>query len=149
MIEVILRESVEQLGRPGEVVRVAPGYARNYLLPRGLAYPATPEHRRQVDIAQRAAQTRLARERSQATALQTRLLGAAIRIAAQAGDNQKLFGAVTAEAIAQAITAAGVPVTKRQIQLADPIHALGAYQVTVRLHPDVQCDVQITVEKAT
>lgn len=146
MIEVILRESVEKLGKSGAIVKVAPGYARNYLLPRGLAYPATPEHRRQVEVEQRSAGNRLVRERAAAEALQARLLAATVRIAARAGEGEKLFGAVTAEAIAQAITAAGVPVAKRQIHLAEPIHALGTYQVQVRLHPEVQCDVSITVE---
>jgi large subunit ribosomal protein L9 len=146
MIEVILREDVEHLGKAGAVVRVKPGYARNYLLPRGLAFEATEGNRKRIAAEQQARQARLAAERLNADQLAAALGALTLTLTAKAGEEGRLFGSVTAQDIAEALASRGFTVDKRRIELEHPIKQLGTHSVTVRLHPDVTAQLQVTVE---
>ncbi|HEX6644508.1 MAG TPA: 50S ribosomal protein L9 [Gemmatimonadales bacterium] len=145
MIEVILRDDVRSLGKAGELVRVKPGYARNYLLPQGLAYEATEGNRKRIAAESKARAARLATEKAGAEAFAATLGGLALTIPAKAGEEGRLFGSVTAQDIAEAIAAAGHEVDRRRIELDQPIRTLGEHTVAVRLHPEVHADVRVTV----
>jgi large subunit ribosomal protein L9 len=144
-MEVILREHVENLGRRGEVVKVAPGYARNYLLPRKLALAVNANNRRQIERERAAAEARDAEERMQAEALGQRVTQTEVEIARRVGENDTLYGSVTSADIAQALLAKGFEIDKRKIQLADPIKALGEYTVAVKVHREVVAQVKVKV----
>src|SRR3712207_682182 len=124
-MEVILREHVDNLGRRGDVVKVAEGYARNYLLPRKLALAVTEANKRQIEREKKVAEVREAEEKQQAEAIAQRITQAEIEIARRVGENDTLYGSVTSADIASALAAKGFEVEKRRIQLADPIKALG------------------------
>jgi large subunit ribosomal protein L9 len=145
MIEVILREDVQSLGRAGALVRVKPGYARNFLLPRGLAYEATEGNKKRIAAETKARESRAAEERLKAQGTADPLAGVAVTIAAKAGEGDRLFGSVTAQDIADALERAGHPVDKRKIELTHPIKQLGEHSVPVRLHSEVQAAVRVTV----
>ena len=145
MIEVILREDVQSLGKAGALVRVKPGYARNFLLPRGLAYEATEGNKKRIAAETRAREARVAEERGKAQESADRLSGVAVTITAKAGEGERLFGSVTAQDIADALERAGHPVDKRKIDLSHPIKQLGEHPVPVRLHAEVQAIVRVTV----
>lgn len=145
MMEVILRDDVRSLGKAGELVRVKPGYARNYLLPQGLAYEATEGNRKRIAAETKARDTRLAAERSTAEAFAQTLGALTLTIPGKAGEEGKLFGSVTAADIAEAIAAQGHEVDRRRIELDQPIRHLGEHTVAVRLHPEVHADVRVTV----
>jgi len=145
-IEVILREDVKDLGRAGALVRVKPGYARNYLLPRGLAYEATDGNKRRIENEQRARSVRLAAEKDDATALATKLSAVRLTLRAKAGEGEKLFGSITAADLAAALAKAGFIIDKRKIDLDHPLKTLGNHTVPVRLHPDVPAEFSVTVE---
>jgi len=149
-MEVILREHVDNLGRRGDVVKVADGYARNYLLPRKLALAVTDVNKRQIEREKKVAEVKDAEERSQADAVAQRLTQAEIEIARRVGENQTLYGSVTSADIAQALHAKGFDVDKRKIQLPEPLKALGETTVPVKIHRDVTAHVKLTVvaEKA-
>ena|SRR5689334_7630939 len=147
-IEVILREDVKDLGRAGALVRVKPGYARNFLLPRGLAYEATAGNKKRIEGEQKARAVRATQDRSEAEALAGKLGGVSIRLKAKAGEGDKLFGSITTQDLAQALADQGFPVDKRKIELDHPIKQLGAHTVSVRLHPEVHAEVRVTVEPA-
>jgi large subunit ribosomal protein L9 len=145
MIEVILREDVAALGRAGELVRVKPGYARNFLLPKGLAFEATEGNKKRIAAETRARATRRDAERSEAERLAAALAGLPITIRAKAGEEGKLFGSVTAQDVADALAAQGQSIDRRRVELEHPIKALGEHVVPVRLHPDVHADLRVTV----
>lgn len=145
MIEVILREDIKTLGKTGTLVRVKPGYARNYLLPQGLAYEATPGNKKRIEGEQRAQQTRLAAEQAGAEAVAAALGGVRISLAAKAGEEGKLFGSVTAQDIADQLAAQGHQVDRRKIELDQPIRQLGHHVVSIRLHPEVHAEVHVDV----
>jgi large subunit ribosomal protein L9 len=145
MIEVILREDVQSLGKAGALVRVKPGYARNFLLPRGLAYEATEGNKKRIAAETKARGARVAEERSKAQLVADRLSAVAVSIAAKAGEGERLFGSVTAQDIADALERAGHPVDKRKIELSHPIKQLGEHTVAVRLHSEVQAAVRVTI----
>ncbi len=145
MIEVILREDVDQLGRAGSVVRVKPGYARNFLLPRGLAYEATEGNKKRIAAEGRARDARRTEDRAQAGELAAKLEALSITIEAKAGEGERLFGSVTSQDISAALERAGQPVDKRRIELEHPIKTLGEHLVPVRVHPDVPARVRVTV----
>ena len=147
-IEVILREHVEHLGRRGEVVKVADGYARNYLFPRKLALAVTAENKRQIDRERARAETRDAEERTTAQALATRIEAAEIAIGRRVGENDTLFGSVTSADIAEALGERGLPVDRRRIQLDEPLKTLGQHAVPVKLHRDVTAQVKVTIVPA-
>jgi len=145
MIEVILREDVKSLGRAGALVRVKPGYARNFLLPRGMAYEATEGNKKRIEAEQKSRNTKAEAERLEASAFAARLSGATVTIKAKAGEGDRLFGSITAQDIAAALSAIGLEVDKRKIDLDHPIKQVGTHTVPIRLHSDVQAEVRVTV----
>jgi large subunit ribosomal protein L9 len=147
-IEVILRDHVEHLGRRGEIVKVASGYARNFLLPRKLALAVTDENKRQIERERARADARDAEELAAATALQQRLEAADVTIARRVGENETLYGSVTTADIAEALAARDVEVDRRRIQLAEPLKALGEFEVPVRIHRDVTATLRVKVVPA-
>lgn len=144
-MEVILREHVENLGRRGEIVKVAAGYARNYLLPRQLALAVTDANKRQIERERAAAEARDLEEKSQAEAFGQRLAQTEIEIARRVGENDTLYGSVTSADIAQALAAKGFEVEKRRIQLPEPLKALGEVTVPVKVHREVTTQVRVKV----
>ena len=147
-MEVILRQAVEKLGQPGDVVKVSAGFARNYLLPRGIAYAATAGNLKR--IAQEKARLEAAEDerRGAAQTIATRLENVSLTFSARVGDEGKLFGSVTASDIAEQLHAQGFDnIEKRQIDLHEPIKSLGVYRVPVRLHVDVKPEIKVWVIK--
>lgn len=144
-MEVILREDVQSLGKAGALVRVKPGYARNFLLPRGLAYEATEGNKKRIAAETKARDTKASEERGKAQAAADRLGAVAVSIPAKAGEGDRLFGSVTGQDIADALERAGHPIDKRKIELPHPIKQLGEHLVPVRLHSEVQAVVRVTV----
>src|SRR5690348_7965468 len=124
-MEVILRQYVEHLGRRGDIVKVAAGYARNYLLPRKLALAVTDNNKRQIEREKKVAEAREAEERSHAEAIAQRLAQLDLEIGRRVGDNETLYGSVTSADISHALQAKGFDIDKRKIQLAEPLKALG------------------------
>jgi len=147
-MEVILREAVEKLGHPGDVVKVSPGYARNYLLPRGIAYEATPGNLRRISQEKDRLEAAENSRRAAAQELAARLEPISLTFSARVGDEGKLFGSVTAGDIAQQLEAQGVHLEKRMIDLHEPIRALGIYKVPVKLHADVKTEIKVWVIKS-
>lgn len=145
MIEVILREDIKTLGKAGALVRVKPGYARNFLLPQGLAYEATAGNKKRIEGEQRANQAKLTAEKAAAQEFAAKLAEVKLSIAAKAGEEGKLFGSVTSQEIADLLAAQGHEVDKRKIELEQPIRQLGHHIVTVRLHPEVHAEVHVDV----
>src|SRR5687767_5457801 len=145
MIEVILREDVSTLGRAGEMVRVKPGYARNYLLPQGLAYEATEGNKKRIAAETRARATRNQADRVEAERFAATLAGVTLPLSGKAGEEGKLFGSITSQDIAEALGRAGHTVDRRRIELDHPIKTLGEHTVTVRVHPDVNAEVRVSV----
>ena len=144
-MEVILREHVDNLGRRGEIVKVAPGYARNYLLPRKLALAVTENNKRQIERERAAAEARDLEEKTQADALGQRVSQTDVEIARRVGENNTLYGSVTSSDIAQALLAKGFEIEKRKIQLPEPIKALGEFTVPIKVHRDVTSQVKVKV----
>ena len=144
-MEVILREHVDNLGRRGDVVKVAAGYARNYLLPRKLALAVTEGNRRQIERERKVAEVRESEEKSQAEALAQRLESTDIEIARRVGENQTLYGSVTSADIAEALGAKGFEIDKRKIALADPLKALGEATVPLKIHREVTAQLKVKV----
>jgi len=145
MIEVILREDVQSLGRAGELVRVKPGYARNYLLPQGLAYEATEGNKKRIEGETRARTARNQAERVEAERQAAALGALELTLVGKAGEEGRLFGSITAQDIAEALGRAGHTVDRRRIELEHPIKSLGQHAVAVRLHPEVHAEVRVTV----
>ncbi len=146
-MEVILRRSVAKLGRAGEIVDVKPGYARNYLLPHGLAYEASEGNKRRVEAEARRRALTAAAEQSDAEAVATRLAEVELHFTAKAGEGDRLFGSITSADIAEALGAQGYRVDKRVIELDEPLKTIGVYKVPIRLHPEVRADVRVWVVK--
>jgi len=147
-IEVILREHVEHLGDRGEIVKVANGYARNFLLPRKLALVVTAESKKQIERERVVAEAREANERQEALALAQKLTGVEIAIPRRVGENQVLFGSVTTSDIAEALAALQFTVDRRKIQLAEPLKTLGEHTVPVKLFRDVVGQLTVKVVAA-
>ena len=145
MMEVILRDDVRSLGKAGDLVRVKPGFARNYLLPQGLAYEATEGNKKRIAAESRARAVRLSAEKSGAEAFAEQLGALNLTLGGKAGEEGRLFGSITAQDIAEAIAAQGHEVDRRRIELDQPIKSLGEHTVSVRLHPEVQASVRVTV----
>jgi len=146
-MEVILREDVEKLGSRGEVVKVAPGYARNFLLPKKLAVAATDSNRKIVEQERQAHLRKEAKLKGEAEDLSKLLSGVSVTIAQKAGENDQLFGSVTAKDVADALAQKNFTIDRRKIHLDEPIKQLGEYKVPVRLHKDVTAEVTVTVVK--
>lgn len=144
-MEVILREDVKFLGRAGELVKVKPGYARNFLLPKGLAYEATEGNRKRILAESKARLARASEEKAAATTVAQALGGVSLTLARKAGEGDKLFGSITAQDVADALAAQGHAVDKRKIDLEHPIKTLGHHTIPVRLHHEVTAEVRLTV----
>jgi large subunit ribosomal protein L9 len=146
-MEVILRDHVEHLGRRGEIVKVADGYARNFLLPRKLALPATDANRKWVERERKIAEVRDQEERGAAEAIAARLAALDLTITRKVGENDQLYGSVTNADIADLLAKKGFELDRRKILLPDPIKALGESTVPVKLHRDVTAQIKVTVAK--
>ena len=144
-MEVILREHVDNLGRRGDVVKVAAGYARNYLLPQKLALPVTEASRRQIAREREKAEARDAQEKAAADALAQRIAAVDISIARRVGENQTMYGSVTSADIAEALQSKDFTIDRRRIQLPEPIKTVGEHVVPVKLHREVTARVKVRV----
>jgi len=146
-MDVILREDIDKLGSRGEVVKVAAGYARNFLLPKRLAVEATPSNRKIVEQERHAHLRKEAKQKDEAQDLGKLMAGVKITIAQKAGENDQLFGSVTAQDIVNALAAQDFTIDRRKVQLDEPIKQLGEYQVPLRLHKDVTAEITVAVVK--
>jgi large subunit ribosomal protein L9 len=146
-MEVILRHAVENLGKPGDVVKVKNGYARNYLLPHNLAYEATPGNLKRIQQERSRLEAAENQRRDAAQGIATTLEQVSLTFSARVGEEGKLFGSVTAADIAQQLEQQGFHIEKRQIDLHEPIKSLGVYRVPVRLHADVKPEIRVWVIK--
>ncbi|MGH7916228.1 MAG: 50S ribosomal protein L9 [Candidatus Binataceae bacterium] len=144
-LQLILNEEVANLGRPGDVVKVRAGYARNYLLPRQLAVEANPRNLRAFEHDKRLAMMKREAKRTQAAQLKERLEAIALTIRAHAGEEGKLFGSVTNIDVERALREQGVEIERRKIMLPEPIKQLGEFTVTVRLELEVEAGLKLTV----
>ena len=144
-MEVILREHVEHLGDRGEIVKVAAGYARNYLLPRKLALVATDGNKKQIERERSKFEAKEAEDKKAAEAIAARLAGIDIVIARKVGETEALYGSVTTADIAETIAAKGVDLDRRKIQLADAIKKIGEFDVPVKLHREVTAILKVRV----
>ncbi len=144
-MQVILREDIDNLGKIGDLVKVAPGYARNFLVPKKKAIEATPKNVHAMDHAKKMVADRLRKLKKEAAADADRIKALAITIKAKAGEEGKLFGSVTSMDIAEAMKAQGVAIDRRKIVLDEPIKRLGEHTITVKLHADVTADFKLTV----
>jgi len=146
-MEVILREDVQHLGAAGDVVKVKDGYARNYLLPKGLAYPATDANKKKIAYeAARIAKQRAA-EKSSAETEAARIAEVRLTFSVKVGEEDKLYGSVTASDIQRKLEETGIHVDKRKVDLPEPIHELGEFRVGIKIHPDVRPEILVTVVK--
>lgn len=147
-VHVVLREDVQHLGTAGELVRVRAGYARNFLLPRGMVSMATAGNIRQIEDAKRQAIARAAKLKASATALATQLSGLTIEVTRQAGEGDRLYGSVTSKDVADGIKAKGYDVDKKDLVLPDSIKSVGEYTVSARLGSGVEAKLKLVVKKS-
>ncbi len=146
-MEIILREEVQNLGRAGDVVKVKDGYARNYLLPKGLAYLATEANKKRITYeAERIARQRAA-EKAAAETESARLAAVKLTFVVKVGEEDKLYGSVTASDIQRRLEEAGIHIDKRKVDLPEPLHELGEFRVGIKIHPDVRPEIVVTVVK--
>jgi len=146
-MEVILREHVDNLGKRGEIVKVADGFARNYLLPRKLALPATAGNRKHVERERKIMETREAEEKSSAEGIAARLAAVDISIARRVGDTEQLYGSVTAADIVELLKSKGFDVDRRKLILPEPLKAIGEFDVPLKLHREVTVPLKVKVVK--
>ena len=146
-MEIILREDVQHVGKAGEVVRVKDGYARNYLLPKGLAYPATEGNKKRIAFEAERIAARRAAELETAASEAGRLAGVRLTFPMKVGEEDKLYGSVTASDIQRRLDDQGLHVDKRKIDLPEPIRELGEFTVGIKIHPDVRAEIVIVVER--
>ena len=146
-IKVLLKNDVPSLGTGGEVVRVRPGFARNFLLPRGLAVPATAGNLARVEDLKRQVAGLAKQELEQANAAAAQIAGASVSLARAIGEEGKMYGSVTTKDIEDAFAAVGVKLDRKKIALAEPIKTLGAFEVPIKLHANVTATLKVTVTK--
>jgi large subunit ribosomal protein L9 len=146
-MEVILREDIDKLGERGQVVQVANGYARNYLIPKKLAVAATAANKKIVEQERQAHVRREAKLKGEAEELARMMSGVSVTITQKAGENDQLFGSVTAKDIAEALEKQGYTIDRRKVHLDEPIKTLGEHKATLRLHREVSSEVAISVVK--
>lgn len=144
-MEVILREHVDNLGRRGDVVKVADGYARNYLLPRKLALLVTGENRKRIERERKVAEARELEEKQAAEAVATRLTALELSFERRVGENDTLYGSVTSADVAEALAAQGYEIDKRKVDLHEPLKQLGEFDVAVKIHREVTAHVKVHV----
>ena len=147
-MEIILLERIENLGQMGDIVRVKPGYARNYLLPRGKAARATEDNRKRFEEQRSQLEATNLERRAEAKAVAVKLDGLSVALIRQAGEAGQLYGSATARDVAEAVTAAGFTVNRQQIRLNQPIKNLGLHQVQVSLHPEVSVGITVNVARS-
>lgn len=145
-MKVILKQDIENLGRIGDIVKVAPGYGRNFLIPRKLAVIATPGNVNAVEVEKVAQAKRDHRDKEAASLVAREIVKLTVSIRRKTGEEGALYGSVTALDIAEFLTAHNIDIDKRKIQLDEPIKAVGEYQVPVRLHRDVTVPIRVVVE---
>ena len=146
-MELILRDDIEKLGRRGEVVNVAAGYARNYLLPRGLAMAVTDANKAQIEKEKRAWEARMAKEKEEFESLAERIAELRFVAPRKVGENDLLYGSVTSADVGDFLQAKGIEIDKRRVLLDEPIKHLGEHEVKIRLHPEVQASLKLLVTK--
>jgi len=146
-MEIILRADVQHLGKIGEVVKVKDGYARNYLLPKGLAYPATDANKKRIAFEGERLAKQRAGEKSAAEAEAAKLAEVQLSFAMKVGEEDKLYGSVTASDIQRKLEELGMHVDKRKIDLDEPIRELGEFKVGIKIHPEVRPEVRVSVVK--
>ena len=146
-MEIILREHVEHLGRRGEIVKVADGYARNFLLPRKLALPATAGNKKHVERERKIMESREAEEKGQAEAIAARLAAVEISIARRVGETDQLYGSVTASDVADFLKSKGFEIDRRKLILPEPIKTIGTHAVPLKLHREVTVPLKVQVVK--
>jgi large subunit ribosomal protein L9 len=146
-MEVILKEDVPKLGSRGDVVKVAEGYGRNFLLPRKLAIEATSTNKAVIDQMKAASVRRSAKEKHEAEALAKQFEGLSVSFQRRSGENDQLFGSVTSSDIADALEKKSFHIDRRKIQLHEPLKAVGEFDVPVRLHKDVSAHIKVLIEK--
>jgi large subunit ribosomal protein L9 len=146
-MEVILREDVEKLGRRGQIVKVAEGFGRNYLLPRQLAMPVNAANRAMIAKERKAWEARLAKERAEFEAVAERIAGLRFVAPRKVGENDQLYGSVTSGDVAEFLKTKGVEIDKRKVLLEEPIKQLGDHEVKIRLHADVIATLKLLVSK--
>ncbi len=146
-MEVILKKSVEGLGAPGDVLNVADGYARNYLLPMQLAVHATERNRRYLEHQKRVIDHEESKNREHAREIAAQITGVTCTLKRRAGENDRLFGSVTSMDVAEAVRAEGFELERRFFELAEPIRELGVFMVPVKLHTDVVVELRVVVER--
>ena len=146
-MEVILKEDVPKLGHRGDVVKVAEGYGRNFLLPRKLAIEATAANKAVIEQMKQAAVRRSAVEKADSEALSKQLETVTLSFQRKAGEKEHLFGSVTSSDITDALAHKGFNIDRRKIQLSDPLKSLGEFDVPIRLHRDVTCRLKVVIEK--
>lgn len=144
-MKVILKENIETMGQIGDIVKVAPGYARNYLLPKGLAIEATDKNAKALEHAKRQMAYKKNKALEAAKLIAAKLEGVTVALTHQAGEEGKLFGSVTTMEIAAFLKEQGLEVDRKKMVLADPIKQLGNYTVPVKIHPEVTANLKITV----
>ena len=147
-VEILLLKNVDRLGQAGSIVQVKPGFARNYLLPRGLAVLATPEQIRQLEERRRQTERKVQRVRQQADELKRKLESRSLTLKLTLGEGDKPFGSITAHDLVDALKQEGFSIEKSALQLDEPIKALGIYDVPIRVHPEVAAIVKVWVVKA-
>ncbi|GAO04274.1 50S ribosomal protein L9 [Anaeromyxobacter sp. PSR-1] len=145
-MKLILREDVENLGKGGDLVDVKPGYGRNYLLPRGLAVAANPKNVKELEHQKAVAAAKAAKLKASAQAVAKRLSETPVTLKRKVGEQDKLYGSVTALDVAEALAARGVQLDRRSIVLDEPIKTVGEFEVPVKLHSEVAGKVKVTVE---
>lgn len=149
MMKLILTQDVSGLGAPGDVVEVAPGYGRNYLVPQGMAIQATRGAEKQIATIRRARDVREVRDLGHAQEIRSQLAGLQVRLPARSGDGGRLFGSVTSSDVVEAVSKAGGPkLDRRLVTLPAPIKALGTHTVTVKVHPEVEATISLEVVAA-
>jgi large subunit ribosomal protein L9 len=146
-MQIILKQRLENLGGAGEFVSVKPGYARNYLIPQGLAYDATAANLKRIERERAQVQKRADEEITEARQRATTLEGTSVTFSARAGEEGKLFGSITATDIAEKLAEQGIEIDRRQIQLEEPLKALGVFSVPIRLHSEVRPEIKVWVIK--
>jgi large subunit ribosomal protein L9 len=146
-MEVILKQDVDKLGTTGQVVKVAAGYARNFLVPRGFAVPATASNKKIIDQVRQASLRKEAKSAADAAELAKSMANVVIAIRMKAGENDQLFGSVTAQDIADQLAAKGFSIDRKKVMLDHPIRSIGEHKVVVKLHKDVSFDLPVNVAK--
>jgi large subunit ribosomal protein L9 len=144
-VRIVLRQDVDHLGERGQIVNVSPGFARNFLVPKGLALEATPGNLRSIELQKKVWGAREAKEADQARGFAAKLAGVEITITKKVGENETLYGSVTTSEIADLLAAKGFEVDRRKIQLAEPIKTLGDHKVGIRIHRQVTAEVLVRV----